>query len=465
MADRPQSVLRCPICGGAQPATDQIENEGWFECRFCGEFAAIPGAGTFVTAAPGHRVTEVIRPGRRTIAISGEPANHAKALALLLSLDILGAIGLTIVREAAPAFLWWVGVPLYVGIFLLAYSRRGHASGARYLHIEDSGAVTLQQETPHGPVEIANTTLAWLRAKKEPELGTAFEGPGIVLHRSDREIARVPFASRADRDWVFPRLRTAARVTTQVDLTEGLRCDGCGGGLGPRVGLAGSGSLDCPHCKTGLVYVHGGVHLPPFVLECPSSIGAAMPTLPPSAAERPVTITLPRTKSPQTYFFWGVLILVSVALVPWTGPWLLSRLPYFPILSTFGIVLTLAPAVFAGRDIFEHGIARSEFHLTDTSLEYRKHFGSRVLRRDRFPVFRLLRVEAAVEPGKAILTVCTSTRETRLELPLQEPKTLHALGRLLAHLGVRAERLGRLGEAIADDTWDAAEDATSSRCV
>ncbi|MCA9730092.1 MAG: hypothetical protein KC729_20580, partial [Candidatus Eisenbacteria bacterium] len=389
MADRPQAVLRCSICGGNQRVMPQIEDEGWYECRFCGELDSVPGAGVLVIPAPGRRVAEVVRPGRRTIRIAGGPASRAAAFNLLIGLDFLGALVLAVTRKNAPHLLWWIGIPLYLailGIVVIVWRSRV-APGDRLLHIDDDGQVTVEDSTSRGTRSVAKTTLAMLRARKEPDEPSMISGPGIVLHRSGHEIARLIFQTVVERNWVFSRLRAAARLTQQVDLGEELRCDGCGGSLGSRGDLAQAGAFDCPHCGTGLVYTHGGVHLPPLELDLPDEIEALIPRVGSSATDirddaavaaktssrwtfrrkpRPATVVLPPVESSRGIWLWGILLGISWALLHWVAPWFLHRWQYFPILMTLGIAITVTPAVAAVKDFLDQWVARWEVRFTDT---------------------------------------------------------------------------------------------------
>jgi hypothetical protein len=442
--------LRCSICGGSQAATPRAVDEGWLECVYCGELSPVPGAGVFVATAPGGRVAEISQPGRRTLVVHEESRDPGSSLALLLLLDFAGAACLGLTRWIAPSAIWWIGIPLYAAIVFLVHRRRGPGSGKWHLRIEDDRSIEVQRVVRgrRPRLVLPRTTLSLLRARKED--ADVLGRPSLFLHRSGRGVVRVPFASAADRDWALPRLVASARLTTRVDLGEELRCDGCGSALGNRRLLSRRRSLDCPHCGTGLVYTHGGIHLPPVTLECPPAVRESMPELSPSAAERSVTIELP-SRPDGSWFAAVLLLLLSGVLVHYTAGWLLARLQYFPIHCFLALVATLLPAAAAVREIVEGRFERWEVQLTATSIECRRRLGPRCVRREQFPIARLLSLRAcgvarsdSTASDSVEVAICCATRESRLRILPREPETTLALARLYAHVQIRAERLGRL---------------------
>lgn len=455
MSTRSSTTLRCSVCGGSQPGSSTIEQEGWFACRHCGEVATIPGAGVLVTTAPGGGVKEIARPGRRELITSHSFDSVPSTLASLILAEFVGSTALRILRNAAPHLLGWVGAPLYmvligvVGYLTLRRFRRAHVK------VTDDGRLRAWRQVGPWRSEQKETTLTLLRMRKEPTVAGANVAPSLVLSREPDVKIEIPFDSFRDRDWVAPRLVSGARATTAVDLERELTCDGCGGELGSCGELREANRITCPHCGTGLLYTHGGVRLPPLERSFfepredieqaphPTPVKANAKRAKVSRARDALVIELPGPTWRASNWGWMAFLGLIVYGLSFPAGWLVDHWVFAPIVTTMGLALTIAPGLIIVHDIVDHWFVHREAELTRTSFEIHRRLGRHRFRSQRFAIARLLKLRAHEDAMRTFLEVQCATRSAEFVLPTREPAIRDALARLFDEIEERVEALGR----------------------
>ncbi len=387
--------------------------EGWFRCVYCGDVAAVPGAGVLVTEAPDRAVCEIARPGRRELVVRAGFAVPGLLLGATILLDLLGGGILRAVAGAGPIWTWAVGAVVYAGIFRALYALYRRQNGRQHLEVRDDGTIEYSRRLGNRKVGSATGELASLTLHELPEDAGSTACPRLSLRQDEREVACLWFENATDREWFRSRLIEAGGMTG-VALERALQCDGCGGDLGRLEALRRRSSLDCPHCGAGLVYTNGGVQLPE--LRITPNEGTPPVSLDTERDEEGLTVRFPAPEwSSRDRCMAGATLVVGLVCL-WPLSYVLPRLYYSPILMGALVLACLAP-LLALLDVASSSLLHREVHVSSLAIEVRHRLLGRNRRCERFSLARLLEASVVQMHGRPELHLRCALRAETFRFP------------------------------------------------
>jgi hypothetical protein len=416
-----QRSLRCELCGAGNPVSREIIDHGWTECTHCASPLLVPGRGDFVPRGPHGWSTRLVRPGSSEIETSGLFVFRVHVgAAVLVGAELAFEALLQLVSRVAPALHAELQL---AGVLALGLAFAGLiVAGQTYQRLEvradriDHWFVTLGRRWKH-------RTLSTRQFHSSSKLSGR---TGVELVTPDGSLMLYMRIEDAIR-WLEREVDRAILDARNPRTSEHVPCPGCGGPVAEEKALVDAGAIDCPHCGTALVHTEGGVELPP------ARIGHRFGR-PEDAPE-----VRPRTDGDSLCFESGSFAdgwpwsvpLVSVPLflafvagtgaLAWWGVW---STPHLKVFCAMCAGLLSVGLLYGIPGYFQWLYGRHVFRVGPRLFEHELRVG-RFRRSRRFPLARLVRVEAArkihlidgdeVPSGLIQLKVETATDEVEIE--------------------------------------------------
>jgi len=448
------AILRCAVCRASSAPGESAIAEGWFHCEHCGGHAAIPGAGVTVTEGPEQRLAEVARPGRFEIVVRAGPlGDAARVLPALLLFDLVAGRAVAILRHYSPIAAILAGIPLYLAVILWAVRRVRAARGEQRLAVGDDGVLSIEHRIGRRRIERLRTGLALLRASK---VGNS----RLVISRDDRTLGELRLADRRDLDWAMPRVYAATKATRQVEIEDGLRCDGCGGAVATGERLLREGGIACPHCGTGLVHTRAGLHLAPIALELPPELVAGTPEGA-GAASLPRRADFPPLAPGGVDAIGFVLATALAALLLAPLPWLVRVAVHIPLIATAAAAGLVVLVGRMARRIASMHLVHRTIEVDGDGVEVARVILGRRRHAERIPTARIVAVEAKVDEHDFDLRLRGATRDLAVTLPRRGAETDAALRGVVAAIVAAAEAMGRGSPGREQETREPTAGAAS----